>query len=163
MALTKAKKVTIVDELRTALADVSTITFVEFTKLTVHDATALRKQLRDAGVGYMVSKKTLLKRVLTEKGFKGELPDLTGQVGIAYGTDPLAPAREVYNFQTTHKDNVSIIGGVYDGAFISKDAMLAIATIPPLPVLRGQFVGILMSPIRSFVVALDQIAKTKTA
>ena len=163
MALKKEKKVLVVDELRAALADVSTITFVEFTKLTVYDVTLLRKQLREAGIGYMVSKKTLLKRALAEKGFKGELPDLTGQVGIAYSTDPLAPAREVYNFQTTHKENISIIGGVYDGAFVSKEAMLAIATIPPLPVLRGQFVGMLISPIRSFVVALDQIAKTKTA
>lgn len=163
MALKKEKKVLVVDELRAALADVSTITFVEFTKLTVYDVTLLRKQLREAGIGYMVSKKTLLKRALAEKGFKGELPDLTGQVGIAYSTDPLAPAREVYNFQATHKENISIIGGVYDGAFVSKEAMLAIATIPPLPVLRGQFVGMLISPIRSFVVALDQIAKTKTA
>lgn len=163
MALTKEKKVSIVDDLRKALADSSAVTFVEFTKLTVHDATALRTQLRNAGVGYMVAKKTLIKRALAEKGFSGELPDLTGQVGMAFGNDPLVPSREVYNFQLSHPTNISIIGGVFDGAYVSKDSMMAIATIPPIPVLRGQFVGVLMSPIRSFVVALDQIAKSKTA
>ena len=163
MAINKQKKVEIVDTLTKSLVGASSLVFVELTKFSVFGTIIFRRQLRDNGVGFYIAKKTLLKRVLAEKGFVGELPNLTGQVGVAYGIDALAPAREVYNFQTTHKDNVSIIGGVYDGAYTSKEAMMAIATIPPLPILRGQFVGMLISPIRSFVVALDQIAKAKTA
>jgi large subunit ribosomal protein L10 len=163
MPITKEKKAIINDELQTALADVSTITFVEFTKLSVAHATELRRRLRDNGVGYTVAKKTLLMRALNDKGFKGEMPDMPGQTAIAYSSDPLAPAREVYAFSQEHKENIAITGGVYDGAFVSKEAMLAIATIPPLPVLRGQFVGMLISPIRSFVLVLDAIAKSKTA
>ena len=163
MPITKTKKVEIVSDLRKAIAEVSTITFVEFNKLSVANATELRRRLRDAGVGYMVAKKTLLKRALDEKGFKGEMPEMTGQSAIAFSSDPLSPAREIYAFHNEHKDNITIVGGVYDGSYISKEAMIAIATIPPLPILRGQFVGVLISPIRSFVIALDQIAGSKAA
>ncbi len=41
--------------------------------------------------------------------------------------------------------------------------MTAIATIPPVPVLRGMFVNVLNSPIQGFVIALDQIAQKKAA
>lgn len=163
MPITKQKKSEIIDTLSASLEGVSTIVFVEFKKLSVADAIELRRRLRDAGVGYMVSKKTLLKRVLNDAGFTGEMPDLTGQTAIAFSADPLAPAREVYAFQKERAEFISIIGGVYDKAFVSKEAMTSIAMIPPLPVLRGQFVGMLMSPIRSFVLTLDQIAKSKTA
>lgn len=161
MALKKEKKVVIVDELRAALADVSTITFVEFTKLSVANATALRKQLRDAGVGYMVSKKTLLKRALAEKGFAGELPNLTGQVGIAYSTDALAPAREVYNFQTTHKEHVSIIGGMYESKYVDAAMMKSLATIPSREVLLSQIAYLLKSPMQRLAIAVNAVAGQK--
>ena len=41
--------------------------------------------------------------------------------------------------------------------------MNAIATIPPVPVLRGMFVNVINSPIQGFVIALDQIREKKSA
>jgi hypothetical protein len=41
--------------------------------------------------------------------------------------------------------------------------MVAIATIPPIGVLRGMFVNVINSPRQGFVMALDQIAKQKGA
>lgn len=161
MALKKEKKTQIIDELRTALTDVKAVTFVEFKKLSVYDATMLRKQLRDAGVGYMVSKKTLLKRALAEKGFGGELPNLTGQVGIAYSADALAPAREVYGFQTTHKENVSILGGVYESKYVDAAMMTSLATIPSREVLLSQIAYLLKSPMQRLAIAVNAVAGQK--
>src|SRR3989338_5801434 len=109
MAINKQKKVEIVDTLTKSLVGASSLVFVELTKFSVFGTIIFRRQLRDNGVGFYIAKKTLLKRVLAEKGFVGELPNLTGQVGVAYGIDALAPAREVYNFQTTHNNNVSLL------------------------------------------------------
>ena len=44
-----------------------------------------------------------------------------------------------------------------------KEEMTNIAMIPPMEVLRAQFVNLINSPIQQFVVALDQIAETKGA
>ena len=85
------------------MKDAKTLVFVNFGKLSVHDANALRRSLQKEGVGYKVAKKTLIKKVFGEK-YSGEIPELPGQIGVAYATDELAPAREVYNFQKTHKE-----------------------------------------------------------
>jgi hypothetical protein len=39
--------------------------------------------------------------------------------------------------------------------------MKAIATIPPVPVLRGMFVNVINSPIQRMAIALGQIAAKK--
>jgi large subunit ribosomal protein L10 len=86
---------------------------------------------------------------------------MPGQIAIAYGEDLLSPAREVFSFAKTHKDNISIVGGVFEGKYMNASEMMSIATIPPLQTLRGMFVNLINSPIQRFAVVLDQIALTK--
>ena len=93
--------------------------------------------------------------------YSGTMPQLIGESGIAYSTDLIAPARNVYEFQKKFKDQVNIVGGVFDGAYMDKNGMIAIASIPSLDTLRGMFVNVINSPIQGFVMALDQIAKKK--
>ena len=159
MAISKEKKHEIVSSFSDIATGSESIVFVQFNKLTVADSNILRRKLRAAGVGYKVGKKTLLKRVLTEQGYTGELPTLEGEIAVAYSADLLAPAREVYEFQATHKGLVSIVGGVFEKGYKNQSEMMAIATIPPLQTLRGMFVNIINSPIQRFAIALDQIAK----
>ena len=160
--ITKEKKVEIVKDLESALKGVKSIVFVNFHKLPVKDTTILRRSLREQGVGYKVAKKTLIKRVLETVKATGEIPDLAGEVAIAYSKDELASSREVYNFQKTHKESIQILGGIFEGRYLGKEEMLSIAQIPPLQTLRGMFVNLINSPIQRFVIALDQIAQKKS-
>ncbi len=162
MAVTKQKKAETTKELDTLLAGANSVVFVNFHGLSVADTTMLRRKLRNEGVGLKVAKKTLLKRSLGVKGVAGELPELSGEVAIAYGADLLAPAREVYAFQKESKDKIAILGGIFDGNYKGKEDMLSIATIPPLQTLRGMFVNLINSPIQRFAVVLDQIAAKKS-
>ena len=77
--------------------------------MNVGNETILRRELRDQGVGYKVSRKTLLKRALVKKA-EGEIPELSGEVAIAYSKDNSASPREIYNFQKTHKGILDILG-----------------------------------------------------
>jgi large subunit ribosomal protein L10 len=161
MAITKEKKVEIVKDLEKAIKGVKSIVFVNFHKLPVKDTTILRRSLREQGVGYKVAKKTLIKRALDSVKAEGAMPELGGEVAIAYGMDELAAAREVYNFQKATKNSIQILGGVFEGKYLNKDEMMVIAMIPPLQTLRGMFVNIINSPIQRVVIALDQIAQKK--
>jgi large subunit ribosomal protein L10 len=163
MAITKQKKVELAKEFFDKTKDAQSLVFVQFKKLTVKETQALRRALRAEGVGYTVIKKTLMKRVLSERGVAGEQPVLEGEVAIAFGADSIAPARSVYAFAKDHKEKVAIVGGVFEEKYMDASAMLAIATIPPLPVLYGQFVGMVQAPVRSFVSVLAQIAEKKGA
>jgi len=162
MAITKDKKREIVAKLTDALKEASSVAFVGFTKLTVADASKMRKQLADAGVRYFVAKKTLLRLALTQHGYEGQIPELPGEVAIAWThADVTAPTRGVYEFGKKLKGALTLLGGVFEGAFISAEKAIAIATIPPMPVLRGMFVNVINSPIQGLVMALDQISKKK--
>ncbi len=163
MALTKAKKTSLLAEAAGITKDAKTIVFVKFDKLTVAEGMALRRGLRAEGSKFRVMKKTLLKRTLGEGGYQGEMPDMPGEIAVAWSDDLLAPARAVYEFSKTNKDKVEIVGGVFDGVFKSQKDMLSIATIPPRETLIAQFVNLINSPIQRFAVVVSEIAKVKAA
>lgn len=158
--LTRTRKEEIVKNLETALKSSESIVFVNFHGIVAGDETMLRRELRDKGVSYKVSRKTLLKRALSGK-VSGDLPELGGEVAIAYSADQIAPAREVYAFSKNHKGALNILGGVFEGKFIDAVKMTEIAMIPDRQVLYAQFVNLINSPIQRFATVIDAIAKSK--
>jgi len=164
MSITKAKKQEINTQVSSALADSATSVFVSFSSLGVVKNNILRKALRKNDSDYLVVKKTLLKRAMDAATATGEKPDLgQGMVAVAFGTDEMAPAREVFEFSKTHKDSISIIGGIFDGVFKSQEEMMDIAIIPGMDTLRGMFANVINSPLTRFAVVLNQVAETKEA
>ncbi|MCU0660044.1 MAG: 50S ribosomal protein L10 [Candidatus Pacebacteria bacterium] len=162
MALKKEDKVKIQGELATTIDGAQSVVFVNFKGLTVFDATNLRKNLRADSASYKVVKKTLLKRALDAASIEGEMPDLTGEVAIAYSADPIAAARGVYNFQKEHKKSISILGGVFQGKYMDKSAMEGVATIPSREVLLSQIAFLLKSPMQRLAIAVNAVAAKKT-
>lgn len=163
MAITKAKKQAIGEKLTSILNGAESLVFVNFHGLGVSDERDVRSSLRDAGVGYYVAKKTLVKRALDAKGYKGDLPELEGELALVHGDDLVAPAREINTFVKKHKENLSILGGVFEGKYMSAAEMLDIANIPSEQTLHAQIVNLINSPIQGFVIALSEIAKQKEA
>ena len=164
MAITKAKKTATLEKLGNAFKDATSVVFVGFHGLSVKDATELRNALRNDGTGYVVAKKTLIKKALTDAKFEGEIPELPGEVAVAHGaTDVTLPASGVYGFVKKLGGALSILGGVFEGALFDASRMTEIATIPPKPVLYGKFVFLAQSPIQRFAIALNEISKKKEA
>ena len=160
MAITKAKKQDILAKLETVRDKSDSIVFVHYKGLTVGNTTVMRKELREKGVGYFVAKKTLMERAFGTT-FTGTMPQLDGEIAIAYSEDAIAPAQNIKEFSTKFKDNISIVGGVFQGVFKSKEEMIAIASIPPLQTLRGMFAQLLNSPRQRFAVVLSAVGETK--
>ena len=161
MAITKAQKKEISAKLDTALSS-DTAVFVSFTGLGVEDNNVLRKTLKQNDSDYFVSKKTLLKRAMDASTAAGTQPELgEGMVAVAFGTDQMAPAREVFEFSKEHKGSISIMGGIFGGAFKTQEEMMEIATIPGMDTLRGMFANVINSPLQRFAVVLSQVAEKK--
>jgi len=160
MAITKAKKSEVVAKVNDAVKDAASVVFVHFKGLSMEDTGAMRSELKKDGVSYLVAKKTLIRHALADKGYEGTMPELPGEIAIAWSQeDPTLAARDIYEHGKKHKDALTIVGGIYEGAYQDAVAMNAIATIPPLQVLRGMFVNVLNSPIQGLVIALNQIAE----
>lgn len=160
VAITKQKKGEILNHLAEVKDNSDALVFVHFKGLTLSDTTAMRKALREAGVGYFVAKKTLMKKAFADT-YTGEMPVLDGEIAVAYSADPMAPAQNLKEFATKYKDKVAIVGGVFQGVYKNQAEMIEIASIPSLQVLRGMFVNIINSPIQGLVVALNAIAEKK--
>jgi len=138
------------------------LVFVNIHGLKLEDATKMRRTLKAERVGFFVAKKSLTSLALASKKYAGTAPELVGEFGFAYGTDLVAPARGVYEFQKKLKGQVAIIGGVFESRYMTKEEMIDIASIPALPVLQGMFLNVINFPIQGFVMALGEISKKKT-
>lgn len=173
MPISKQKKAEIIEEMGRHIASSETIVFVNFHGLPVIRANALRRELRERGVGYAVAKKTLIRRALELSGRKiiGDCPPLDGEIALAFlsaaGGDEIAPAKEIYEFQSKSAsghpapdgEKLKIIGGIFQGSYVSAAAMMGIAAIPPRETLYSQLANLFNSPLRRLVVALDQVSK----
>jgi large subunit ribosomal protein L10 len=162
MALTKAEKKEMMQGVETAVKGAKSVVFVNFKGLTVADTVTMRRDLRANNVGYLVAKKTITRKALDAGAFKGAMPEMPGELAIAYSEDLTASAREILAASKKHDKKITIQGGIFDGEYKNKEEMLAIALIPSKQVLYGMFVNIINSPIQRFAIVIDQIAKTKT-
>jgi len=162
VAITKSKKEEIIERLDGVKASADSIVFVNFKGMPVQDSTVMRAKLREEGVTYFVAKKTLLKRSFAD-AFEGEMPDFEGEIAIAYSEDAIAPAQNIKEFAKKYKDNLDIVGGVFQGVWKDKSEMEEIASIPPLPVLHGMFANFLQQPAQGIALALQAVADQKEA
>lgn len=158
--LKKSRKEEMIKEFESEIKNAKSLVFVNFHGLKAGEETSLRRDFRNQGVNYKVFRKTLLKRALDKKA-EGSLPELTGEVAVAYGEDLIAPAREVYNFQKTHKGFLDILGGVFEGKFVDSAVMNEIATIPPREVLLSKIAYLLNSPMQRLAIAVNEVSKKK--
>ena len=163
MPISKGKKKEIIEKVSDLLKDSKSVVFFNFKGFTVKNTIEMRRKLRESQVGYLVAKKTLAKRAFDAAKITGEIPAMFGETAMAYSADLIAPAREVFNFQKKYKDNLNIVGGIFDGKYMSKEEMMSIALIPSQQTLYAQFVNVINSPIQGLVMALDAVAKKKTA
>lgn len=163
MALTKQRKAELLNDFEMITKNSNSIVFVHPRGLSVADTNTLRNALHAAGSSFRVVKKTLLKRALAAAGVTGDMPEMGGEIAVAYSTDLTAPAREVWNFVKKFEGKISMTGGVFEGRYMDQAEITAIATIPATPVLRGMFVNVINSPIQGLVLALNAIAEKKNA
>ena len=149
----------VVAEIAEVLNGAKSAVVVDYRGLTVEQDTALRKQLREAGVSYKVYKNTLVSRAVEGTQFESLRDVLEGPNAFAISTtDATAPARILANFAKT-ADKLELKGGVVEGTYYDAKAINVIASIPSREVLLGRLLGSMQSPITNFARVLNQIAE----
>ncbi|MFA6006695.1 MAG: 50S ribosomal protein L10 [Candidatus Paceibacterota bacterium] len=157
MAINKEKKTEILATLAEMLKDAQSLVFVKFKGVKVNDQNAMRKSLREQGVGYYVAKKTLVKRALLDAKIEGTLPELEGEMAVAYSTDAVAPAKGIAEFVKKFKDVLGVAGGMLEGRYLAIAEVEALAKIPSREQLLGKLVNVMNAPIQGFVRTLNEV------
>lgn len=164
----------IVEELAQKLKDSCAGVIVSYEGITVADDTKLRKELRESGVEYFVVKNTLLRRAAELAGIEGLESVLEGTTAIALSKDDYVAAAKILCKFSSEKDFYKVKIGFVEGKVISKEEVQELAKLPSKEVLIARVLGGLNAPItglvtvlngtiKGLVVALDAIAKKKSA
>ncbi len=161
---TKAQKVTQIAEGAEALKGSQAVVITDFTGLTANDMNAFRKSLFAIGASMTVIKKRLLKYVFEKEGMEFDPKQFEGQTGVVFSPkDMVETAGTVYKFAKT-REMMKVLGGfeVGEKKFVPATDVVSIGKLPSKEVLLGQLVYMLGTPIRSFMVVLNEKSK-KTA
>ena len=143
----------LVDKLKSSPAGV----VVNYQGITVEDDTAMRKELRAAGVKYMVMKNSLTGRACDEVGLGDMKQYLCGMTAIAISeNDPIAPAKVIKKY-AEKIESFQILAGYLDGAVVDKATVTALADIPSKEVLIAKFLGSIKSPVYGLAYALQAV------
>ena len=149
----------VVAEIAEVLNGAKSAVVVDYRGLTVEQDTALRKQLREAGVSYKVYKNTLIKRAAEGTEFAALDPHLEGPTALAVSKDDAtAPARILAEFAKT-APKLELKASVVEGTYYDQAGTQVIATIPSREVLLGKLLGSIQSPITNLARVLNQIAE----
>ena len=156
MAISKAKKDTLVAELTALLSDAKLTAYARYQGLTVADLQELRKTAREAGVRIKVVKNRLVRVAMNEIGvYKDtDTTGLTGQLIYAISdSDEVAPAKILAEFAKTHPA-LELAGGFSgEGKAMDQAEITTLAKMPSKNELIAQVVAQLLSPINDVVSA----------
>ncbi|MBD5550144.1 MAG: 50S ribosomal protein L10 [Lachnospiraceae bacterium] len=158
MAKVEQKK-PIVDEIAATIKNAQTVVLVDYRGLTVEQDTALRKQLREAGITYKVYKNTFMNFAFKGTDCEGLTDLLEGPNAMAAcDTDATAAARILCKFAKT-APALEVKGGVVEGTVYDAKGIEQISNIPSREELLSRLLGSMQSPVTNLARVLKQIAE----
>ncbi|WP_164155366.1 50S ribosomal protein L10 [Sandarakinorhabdus rubra] len=141
----RAQKAEAVSSLAKTLTETSVVVVARNHGLTVAQATELRNKMRAAGASFKVTKNRLARIALEGTPYQPIGDMLTGPVGLATSTDPVAAAKIVVEFAKGN-DKFEIVGGAMGGTVLDVNGVKALAELPSLDELRAKLVGLINAP-----------------
>ncbi|MBQ3331236.1 MAG: 50S ribosomal protein L10 [Ruminococcus sp.] len=151
------QKKAIVAELTDRLKNSVTGVLVNYKGINVADDTALRKELREAGVQYSVVKNTLLSRACEEAELTGLQTTLEGTTALATSDEDYAAAARILANYAKKSKTFEIKGGYLDGEVVDLATIDSLAKLPTRDVLLANVLGAFQAPIASFARAIQAI------
>lgn len=160
MAKVELKK-PVVEEISEHIKDAESVVLIHYSGITVEADTALRKELREAGIVYKVYKNTMMNFAFQGTPCEPLTKHLEGPNAIAISkNDATAPARIIAKYMKT-VPTMKMIAGVVEGGYYDEAGVTALASIPSREELLGRLFGSMQSPIANLARVLNQIAEAK--
>ncbi len=155
-----AQKQAQVEELTAKLKESVAGVLVDYSGISVADDTKLRKELREAGVSYMVVKNSIIERATKEVGYEALNTHLHGSSALAIShDDPVAAAKIITKYAKDHKDKFTVKAGYVDGGVIDAAKVAELGSLPSREGLLSMLLSVLTGNLRGLAVALNAVAE----
>lgn len=154
--MNKQQKQQRVDTLRQELVGIDGLVVAENKGITVKEMQTLRAEVRKAGGDVRVVKNTLARLSIKGTSLEVASDKLVGPVLIAFGKDPVGPAKAILKVA---KDvpNLVVKGGVIQGLALDFEGVKTLSELPSMDELRAMFLGTLTAVPSKFVGTLAGI------
>ena len=157
----KKEKQIIIDEIKGKFEKASSAVAIDYLGISVAQADAMRKKLREQNVDYTVYKNTLVKRAIEGTAFESMMPVLDGPSAFAFSyDDPTTPARVINDIIKDYK-KMAFKAGFVEGTYYDAEGIAAVAVIPGREVLIAKFLGSIQSPVSKLVRTFQAVADAK--
>lgn len=154
MALTRKRKEQLVSGYTEVLNQAKGFVIVQSSGMTVKDVEGLRRIVRGAGGQYMVTKNTLLTKVLETAGWPVPEELLKGPTAVAFAMDNfpgVAKAVFEYTADPLRAEKLKVTGGVMADTVFTAAQVNTISKLPSLDELRAEIIGLVVAPAQGIV------------
>ena len=146
-----------VADLKTRFDNACAGVIVDYKGISVSDDTALRKELREAGVKYTVTKNTLIHLAIDGTDLAGLDGVLEGTTAVATSEDDYVAAARILQKFADKNENFNIKGGFLDNEVISLEKISSLAKLPSREVLLATVCSAFNAPIAAFARAIQAV------
>ncbi len=130
---------------------------VDYKGISVADDTKLRKELREAGVKYTVTKNTLIRLAVDGTDLAGLESVLEGTTAVATSADDYVAAARILGKYADANENFNLKGGYIDNEVIDLEKLNSLAKLPSREVLLANVLGAFNAPIAAFARAVQAV------
>lgn len=124
---------------------------VDYRGLKVGQFQELRRRLRQAGAEVHVVKNTIFRLAAKEAGVGDVGGALAGQLAVVTGRRDVSAAAKVLKTFQAEFEKPKLQFGFLGNQRLERAAVLELADLPPLEVLRGSLLGLLQAPASQLV------------
>ena len=148
--MSKEAKKNYVEEMKKNFTENESVMIAQYQGLNVNELDTLRKELREKGILFKITKNRITKIAVKDTHCKDLEKFFTGPTAAAISSDPFLSAKILSNFAKVNT-KLKIVAGFMEGKVIDQAEVAKIASLPSLKEARAKIVGILASPAQKII------------
>ena len=148
--MNKEKKQSYIKEMTAQFEKSEAVLVTHYQGLSVKQIDNLRKQMREHGIQFKITKNRITKIALEKSRCKDLSNLFTGPTAVAFSEDAISSAKILTKF-SKENENLKILGGIMGKEILDVAAVANVATLPTLDEARAKIIGILRSPAQKIV------------
>lgn len=146
MAISKKRRSELVSEYSELVKKSEALVIASYSGLPVKGVDQLRRKVRDASGEFHVVKNTLAAIAIKEAGLPVPEDLLAGSSAIAFAFSDVPGVAKVMSDFAKDSEFVKVKGAVMGKDLLNAKDVSALASLPPLPVVRAQLLGLINTP-----------------
>ena len=143
--ISKEKKQSYIKEMTTQFDKSEAVIVTHYQGLTVAQLDKLRKEMRQHGIIFKITKNRITKLALEKTKCKELSKYFSGPTAVALSDDAITSAKILTKF-SKENEKLRILGGIMGSDILDVVGVKNVATLPSLEEARAKIVGILRSP-----------------